>query len=496
MPNQQQAKFVNGSIMRHITVMSTSGAVGLMALFLVDLADMFFISLLGQVELAAAIGFAGTIVFFSTSVSIGTSIAMGALVSRALGSGKREEARKLTGSIMVFAAIVSVLTVGVILLFIDPILTSIGAQGEAAQKAKDFLVILLPGAPLMAMGMSAGAALRGVGDAKLSMAATLISGAVNAILDPIFIFGLSMGIEGAATASLISRFVLFGVAFHAVHRKHDLVARPTFADLSHHFSAIIHIAGPAIVTNTATPIGNAIVTAQIAKFGSDYVAGYAVMGRLLPVSFALIFSLSGAVGPILGQNYGAQKFDRVQQTLSDSVKFVTAYCVVVALILFLAQGFIIDAFSLDGDAASMVTLFCTYIAITFIFNGTLFVSNAAFNNLNRPTWSTLLNVGKATLGTMPFVYVGGHLGGAEGVLIGQAVGSVLFGIAGYILVKKLIVQLARDHEQKEDDVVAIEPAVPVTAFSSYRTVMAEESEGAIESDTKDTDKKDGNENKH
>lgn len=95
MSNQQQAKFVNGSIMRHITVMSTSGAVGLMALFLVDLVDMFFISLLGQVELAAAIGFAGTIVFFSTSVSIGTSIATGALVSRALGAGKRTTRERL-----------------------------------------------------------------------------------------------------------------------------------------------------------------------------------------------------------------------------------------------------------------------------------------------------------------------------------------------------------------------------------------------------------------
>ncbi|WP_028024158.1 MATE family efflux transporter [Enterovibrio calviensis] len=483
MPNQQQAKFVNGSIMRHITVMSTSGAVGLMALFLVDLADMFFISLLGQVELAAAIGFAGTILFFSTSVSIGTSIAMGALVSRALGAGDREEARKLTGSIMVFSAIVSTVTVGVILLFVDPILAMIGANGEAADKAKDFLMILLPGGPLMAMGMAGGAALRAVGDAKRSMAATLVSGAVNAVLDPIFIFVLSMGIEGAATASLISRFVLFGVSFHAVHRKHDLVSRPSLADLSQHFRAIFHIAAPAIVTNTATPIGNAIVTAQIAKYGADFVAGYAVMGRLLPVSFALIFSLSGAVGPILGQNYGAQKFDRVQQTLTDSVKFVTAYCVGVALILFLSQGLIIDAFSLEGDASSMVTLFCTYIAITFIFNGTLFVSNAAFNNLNRPTWSTLLNVGKATLGTIPFVYAGGYFGGAQGVLIGQAVGSIIFGIAGYWLVKKLIAQLAQDQEKKEEDVVAIEPSVPVTAFTSCREVMAEESEEALDNDT-------------
>ncbi len=479
MPGQQQAKFLNGSIMRHITIMSTSGAVGLMALFLVDLADMFFISLLGQVELAAAVGFAGTIVFFSTSVSIGTSIAMGALVSRALGAGDKDQARRMTASVMIFSALVSIITVAVILLFLPPILSLIGATGEAAEKAADFLHILLPGAPLMAMGMAGGAALRGVGDAKRSMSATLAAGAVNAILDPIFIFGLSMGVEGAATASLISRFVLFGVAFQAVYKKHDLIATPSVTDMKNHARAIVGIAGPAIITNTATPIGNAIVTAQIAKFGADYVAGYAVMGRLLPVSFALIFSLSGAVGPILGQNYGALRFDRVRRTLSDSTKFVTGYCIAVAVILYLAQNLIVKAFSLDGDAASIITLFCTYIAITFIFNGTLFISNAAFNNLNRPAWSTILNLGKATVGTIPFVYVGGHIAGAEGVLIGQAIGSILFGIAGYFLVQRLIDQLARDHELKEEDLVPVEPMVPAAGLTSCREVMADEVEELI-----------------
>ena len=81
--------------MKHIVVMSGTGAVGLMALFLVDLLDMFFISLLGEIELAAAIGFAGTLVFFTTSASIGTSIATGALVSRALGANKRRTGKEL-----------------------------------------------------------------------------------------------------------------------------------------------------------------------------------------------------------------------------------------------------------------------------------------------------------------------------------------------------------------------------------------------------------------
>ncbi|MFA0521601.1 MATE family efflux transporter, partial [Vibrio sp. 10N.222.55.E8] len=105
--SNQTAKFVEGSTMRHILVMSGAGSVGLMALFVVDLLDMLFISMLGQVELAAAVGFAGTLTFFSTSVSIGTSIAMGALVSKAIGSKDKDKARNLSTSILLTAFVIS-----------------------------------------------------------------------------------------------------------------------------------------------------------------------------------------------------------------------------------------------------------------------------------------------------------------------------------------------------------------------------------------------------
>ena len=90
-----QGKFVNGNIFRHIIVMSSTNAIGLTALFLVDLADLYFISLLGETELAAAVGYAGTIAFFTTSISIGLSIAMTALVSKAIGEQNKDKARRL-----------------------------------------------------------------------------------------------------------------------------------------------------------------------------------------------------------------------------------------------------------------------------------------------------------------------------------------------------------------------------------------------------------------
>ncbi len=156
----------------------------------------------------------------------------------------------------------------------------------------------------------------------------------------------------------------------------------------------------------------------------------AIVGRLTPVAFATVFALSGAIGPIIGQNFGALNFARVRETIADSIKFIVIVIVIVvtvmALILFFAQDFVIWAFKAGPQAAELVQYFCTFIAIFFIANGIGFLTNAAFNNLNFPKYSAWFNFGRTTLGTIPFVYVGAQLMGPKGVLLGQAVGGVIF----------------------------------------------------------------------
>lgn len=470
----QTAKFVEGSTMKHILVMSGTASIGLMALFVVDLMDMLFISMLGQVELAAAVGFAGTLTFFSTSVSIGSSIAMGALVSKALGAKKREYARQVAASTLVVAFVVSVVVTTMMFIYIPELLAAIGAKGFAAERAAAYLRILLPSSPFIALAMVSGAALRAVGDAKRSMWATLSGGLVNAVLDPIFIFGFGWNVEGAALASVMARFTVLSFSIIPLVRIHDLVGMPQFKLVKTHLPAILAIALPAIITNTATPIGNAIVTTNIAQFGEDYVAGFAVIGRIMPVAFAVIFALSGAVGPIIGQNFGADRLDRVKDTLNNSLLFVTLYCIAVSLILFLVQNQIILGFSLTGDAATLVTAFCTYVSLTFVFNGALFVANASFNNLGKPFYSTSLNLGKATLGTLPFVYFGAQWFGALGVIYGQAAGSVLFGILGVIVLRKHIGDLMTEIDIDVDPKDPAVTCVTMTPFTSTDAVAAEE----------------------
>ncbi|MDD9173970.1 MATE family efflux transporter [Aliivibrio finisterrensis] len=443
--SDQSAKFVQGSTMRHILVMSGTASIGLMALFVVDLLDMFFISMLGQVELAAAIGFAGTIIFFSTSVSIGSSIAMGALVSKALGAKENDRAKQLASSTLVIAFIVNSIVTIIMFCFIPELLAMIGAKGVVAERAQAYLSILLPSTPIIAIAMAAGAGLRAVGDAKRSMLATLYGGLVNAVLDPIFIFGFNMNVEGAAIASVISRLTVLIFSLYPLIVTHKLVTLPQWKDIKHHTPAIFTIAIPAIITNTATPIGNAIVTSTLAPFGEDFVAGFAVIGRLIPVTFAVIFAMSGAVGPIIGQNYGAKRVDRVKETLRNSLLFSSVYCVFVSLILYLLQDQIIAWFSLVDDAALIMTTFCTVVAITFIFNGAMFVANTSFNNLGKPLYSTALNLSKATIGTLPFVYFGAQWYGGIGVLYGQALGNIVFGIISILVLKIHVSYMVKEH---------------------------------------------------
>jgi putative MATE family efflux protein len=479
-----KGKFVTGNIFHHILVMSSTNAIGLTALFLVDLADLFFISLLGETELAAAVGYAGTIAFFTTSISIGLSIAMTALVSKAIGEQNRKKARRLVINILVTGFMVSACVAAVTWYFTPELVSLIGAQGETHDFAVSYLRILLPSLPVLCVAMSAGAALRSIGDAKLAMYSTLTGGAVNAILDPIFIFVFDLGLHGAAIASVISRFAVAWVALYGVTKLHRLMGKFNKQHWWDDQQEIFHVAVPAMSTNIATPIGNAYVTMMIASFGDGYVAGWAVVGRLLPVAFGMIFAISGAVGPIIGQNFGALLYDRVRLTNKRALQFTAAYVMTVSALIYFLQYYIVNIFNAQGDAAEMIHFYCTWLCVIFVFNGVIFIANGTFNNLGYPSTSTMMNIGKATLGTIPFVYFGGQWFGALGVVAGQAVGSILFGFIAWFWAQRLLNKLGQVNPiQGKDDVeVSLTATLPLTPFSSSRIYMCADNE-EVEKDT-------------
>ncbi|MGB1033614.1 MAG: MATE family efflux transporter, partial [Primorskyibacter sp.] len=388
--------------------------------------------------LAAAAGYASTLLFFTNSINIGLSIAAGALVARALGAGQGDEAREYASSVAVFSALTGVIMPIILMPNLRSILALLGAEGEVADLAVGYLWIILPSMAAVGIAMVAMAVLRAYGDARRSMYATLFGGVANAVFDPIFIFGFGMELQGAAIASVIARVTMLVVAVAPAIRRHNGFARPTPRMIARDMRAVSALAGPAVLTNVATPVGQAFVTSEMSKYGAEAVAGMAVIGRLIPVAFGVVLALSGAIGPIIGQNFGAQRMDRVRGALIAGLQFIAVYVVVASGLLYLLRAPIAGLFDAQGDTLLLIYLFCGPLALFNLFNGALFAANATFNNLGRPTYSTAINWGKNTLGTWPFVIAGAALGGAQGVLIGQALGGVVFAIIAVVLAFRLI----------------------------------------------------------
>jgi putative MATE family efflux protein len=421
--------FTQGSLMRHVAVMTATGAIGLMAVFFVDLLSLFWVSRLGNQAFKAAVGYVGLTTFFAMSINIGLTIAASATVSRSLGAGDRPRARRLAASSLTITAIVSALIATVMFVFRDWTLTSLlHARGESAEVASTFITISIPANVPLALGMTLAGVLRAVGDARRAMFVTLSAGIATAALDPLLIFGLGLGVYGAAWATVLSRLILLAVGLHGAVVVHDLVARPNLRAARGDFGPVMAIGLPAIMANVATPVGAGYAVRVISDFGEPAIAASAVIDRVIPVAFGVIFALTGSIGPIIGQNYGAKLMDRVRRALTDSFIVSVGYALSAWAVLALAAPALVWAFDAKGESADYLVFYCHFGVVAWIFLACLFVANTAFNNLGFPVLAMAFNWGRATLGTIPFVTLGAHYAGVRGVMMGAALGCALFGL--------------------------------------------------------------------
>ena len=442
-PVRPPARFLTGSTLGHVLRMTLTGSIGLVSVFVVDAISLFYIAQLGKQELTAALGFASTLLFFVGSVSIGLSIAAGALTSRALGQGNRDLARRNASAALAIVLITMSALALLVLPLLRPMLALIGAKGEVANAALQFIWILLPSSPLLGLGMCCSGLLRALGDAKRAMWVTLLPALSLLLLDPLMIFGFGLELRGAAVATVLARVFIVSIGLFGLVRVHRLFAMPSATSVRAVLRPFFAIGGPAIMTQIATPFANSFVTASMAQFGDDAVAGSAIIARLTPMAFGALFAMSGSVGPIIGQNLGAKRYDRVRSTVTDSIWVALVYCLVMSLVLAVFSGPIARGFGALGQAYDVVVFFCVFVAGSFVFSGMLFVANAAFNNLGYALFSTVLNWGRATLGVVPFVWLGGLWFGPRGVVAGSALGALVFGLIATWLCYRVIGKLQR-----------------------------------------------------
>lgn len=401
--------------------MTGMSSIGLMAIFFVDFVDIYFLSLLGEVEIAASVGYAGSILFVTTALCIGLSIGVGALTARAVGAEQHEDAKRYFIHCLIISTFITTLVSILVYFAKDAALSLLGAKGLAKELGHTYLNIMLFSVPIIAFAMLCMSTLRAYAEGGLSMTATLVGGVVNAVLDPILIFGFDLNVAGAAWASLISRAAVLVAAIIPLQHYYKVLKKPDWYLFFADCKSFLSIASSAILTNLATPIGQAYITTQMAVYGDQAVAGMSIISRLTTLAFVVNFAGSGAIGPIVGQNFGAKKWARLNAIVLDSTTFLAIYSVFIGVALYFSGQFLADAFNLEGTASQLLLFFCNGMCLFNFFDGITFYINASFNNTNRASFATVINFSKVCLGFLPLVALGSYLWGAKGVIVGQSV---------------------------------------------------------------------------
>lgn len=418
--------------------MILTGWASMLAVFAVEFLSLLYLGTLEDEAVLGAVGFGSMTQFTIIAVCIGVTVGGAALVSRALGAQDVARARTLAGASLILMAATALAAGAVFLAAIGPFTAANGLAEDVRAHLLSYVLITTPFAVVMGIGMMLSNLLRAAGHGRQSMWVLLAGTGTVAVLDPIVIFVLDGGMVGIAWASGAGRLATVALGAWLVFRKHRLVAWPALGQLREHLAAIGAIALPAALTTLATPAAVIFTVSTYASFGPSVLAGATVVDRLLQLAYSLFFVLPGAIGPILGQNLGAGQWDRVRQTAGLAARWALLYGFSAAVGLAIVAPWMPDIFRVTGPGRDLIVFFCRYGSFAWALNALFFVSIAVFNNLGYATYSTVIGWLRATIGTVPFVWLGARLGGPEGVMLGQMGGFALFSLIAMALCRRVL----------------------------------------------------------
>lgn len=416
---------------------------GMLTMMSFNLVDTFFISLLGTAQLAA-ISFTFPVTFLLISLAIGLSIGTSAVIAKALGAGLADTAKEDSlAALWLAAALVSVLAL-IIAFYLEPLFRLLGATDTTLPFIREYMLIWLAGAVLLVTPMIGNAILRAAGETKIPSLVMACGGLVNAVLDPILIFGLgpvpAMGMQGAALATVFSWLTGFIFIIYWLAVKRGLLDRfylPLALALPI-WRRILHIGMPAAVANMLTPIAMAILTVIIASYGPEAVAALGVGMRLESIACLVVLALSMTLPPVVGQNFGAGLLGRVQQAYFTACHFVLKWQAGVFLLLALLAYPIAALFTQDPQVATYIRYFIWSLPLSYGLQGVIILTNSSFNALHLPAKAMILSLVRFFVCYIPLAWLGAKIAGVPGLFIGAMVGNLLTASLAYYWFKQVI----------------------------------------------------------
>ena len=426
------------------------------AMSLYNMVDSIYI---GHISKDAISGLAATFPLMNLSTAFGTLVGAGAatMISILLGQKHYHMGNKVLGNVVSLNIIIGLLFMGVTLAFLDPILYFFGASSTTLPFAKEYITIILYGNIVTHLYFGLNAAMRSSGSPKKAMILTIFTVILNAILDPIFIFMMDMGIAGAAWATVISQVTSMLVVLHhfnnhnrAIHFEKGIFR----LNWNVANKSLIIGTGPFLM-NLAACIVTIFINQQLRKYGgdeamgNDYIGAYGICNRIIFMFIMICMGLNQGMQPIAGYNYGAKLYSRVKAVFWKTAKLgmlVTTICFLIGMFIpRLACGIFIstsDGIQMLDIAERGLRLF----TIMFPIVGLQMIGTNFFQSLGLVKKSIILSLSRQLLMLLPSLYLLPMWIGTDGVWLSFPVSDLLSTILTIILLRRLFKKFNNLHD--------------------------------------------------
>ncbi len=446
------ARLTQGSVGRHLVDMAVPVLFGIFTMIGQAFADMWFIGRVGDRELAA-LSFAFPILMIVTSVAIGLGAGTSSVVARAIGAHNHRRARRLaTDSLILSFGITAIISV-IGFFTINPLFTLLGAPADMIPLIAGYMTILYAGVPFVVVGMVGMSSMRATGDTRLPSMLMVIASVANVILDPILIFGVgpvpAMGLNGAAMASLLSRTAIFGGTLYLMRMRLDMLTfnKPDPGELRSSWADVLHVGIPAAGTNAIIPIATGVITAMLARYGPEAVAGFGVASRVESLTLVLFYALSAVIGPFVGQNISAGRADRIFEALRLCTFFCVGTGLAIAVLLAISGEWLPTLFSDNPQVTDVSTLFLMIAPISYGAYGMVMIMNATFNGMGKPMPAVHISVSRMAVVYVPLAFVAERYLGIAGIFAAYAFANIVSGLGAYVWVRASVQEQCDAHAE-------------------------------------------------
>jgi putative MATE family efflux protein len=429
-------RLTDGSVGSHLVKLSLPMLFNILTVVAFNLTDTYFVAQLGTNELAA-MSLTFPVIATLASLTMGLGDGAGAVVAIAIGEGDLQKVRRLTTNGLVLSLIIGIILTLIALTTMNPLFTALGGKSEVLALVKEYMGVWYWGISFLVVSAIAMNTIRALGEMKVLSVIVLTSTLVNILFDPLFIFGWwgfpRLELAGAAIATVIAQgTILLGGLMFLHHEQLILFAPFKLGQAWKSWLEILHLGIPSAAKNIVSPISLGLITSMVSLYGAKAIAAFGIASRLESLVMIVFFALSAALAPIVGQNWGAKKFQRVDRAFSLSLRFCIVWGLAIAVVLAFSASSFASIFNKNREVVTIVAKYMEIVPISYAAAGVVLIASSTFIALGKPFPSLVMTLAHTLVVYIPLAHLGKLLWGMNGIFAGACVANLIVGFGAML----------------------------------------------------------------